>query len=111
MRDTVALTLVLLACAAAILAPFAVYPVLLMKVLCFALFASAFNLLAGFTGLMSFGHAAFLGTGAYAASYLIKEWGATPEVALLFAAGCAALLGLAMGALAIRRQGRLSSRW
>jgi len=105
MKSTAALVLTLLLIAVAAAAPFAIYPVLLMKILCFALFASAFNLLAGFTGLMSFGHAAFLGTGAYAAGYFIKQWGVTPEIALLLAMACVALLGLAMGALAIRRHG------
>jgi branched-chain amino acid transport system permease protein len=90
---------------AIVVAPFAIYPVLLMKVLCFALFASAFNLLVGYTGLMSFGHAAFFGTGAYVAGYFIKVWGVTPEIALLFAAMMAGLIGLLIGALAIRRHG------
>ena len=88
------------------IAPFAgVYPVFLMKVMCFALFACAFNLLIGFGGLLSFGHAMFLGTAGYASAYSAKVWGFTPELAILFATACAALLALATGLLAIRRQG------
>ena len=86
-------------------APFVVYPVFLMKVMCFALFACAFNLLIGFGGLLSFGHAMFLGTAGYAAAHSAKVWGFTPELAILFATACAALLGWVAGMLAIRRQG------
>src|SRR5262245_52793551 len=86
-------------------APFAVYPVLLMKILCFVIFACAFNLLVGYTGLLSFGHAAFFGTGAYAAAYAIKWWGLTPELGILAGAGAAAGIGGIVGVLAIRRQG------
>ena len=81
------------------------YPVFVMKLLCFALFASAFNLLLGYTGLLSFGHAAFFGGAAYAAGHAMKEWGFTPELGLLLGTGVGALLGLAFGWLAIRRQG------
>ncbi len=81
------------------------YPIFLMKALCFALFACAFNLLLGFTGLLSFGHAAFFGTAGYAAAYSIKSWGFAPEFGLLFAVAVAALLGWVVGSLAIRRQG------
>ena len=81
------------------------YPIFLMKALCFALFACAFNLLLGFTGLLSFGHAAFFGTAGYAAAYSIKAWGFAPEFGLLFAVAVAALLGWLIGSLAIRRQG------
>ncbi len=88
-----------------VLAPFVVYPVFLMKVMCFALFACAFNLLIGFGGLLSFGHAMFLGTAGYAAAHAAKVWGFTPELAVLFATACAALLGWVAGMLAIRRQG------
>ena len=89
-----------------VVAPYAgAYPIFLMKALCFALFACAFNLLLGFTGLLSFGHAAFFGTAGYAAAYSIKSWGFAPEFGLLFAVGVAALLGWLIGALAIRRQG------
>jgi branched-chain amino acid transport system permease protein len=86
-------------------APFAVYPVLVMKILCFALFACAFNLLLGFTGLLSFGHAAFLGAGGYIAGYTMLRLGLTPELGLLAGTLAAALLGWVFGALAIRRQG------
>ncbi|MBN9429826.1 MAG: branched-chain amino acid ABC transporter permease [Burkholderiales bacterium] len=95
---------VLMAALFAIL-PLVVYPVFLMKVMCFALFACAFNLLIGFGGLLSFGHAMFLGTAGYAAAYSAKVWGFTPELAILFATGCSALLGVVAGLLAIRRQG------
>jgi branched-chain amino acid transport system permease protein len=81
------------------------YPVILMKVLCFALFACAFNLLIGYVGLMSFGHAAFFGMGSYAAAYAAKAWGLTPELAILLGALTGAVLGAAFGWLAIRRQG------
>ncbi|HEX2134588.1 MAG TPA: branched-chain amino acid ABC transporter permease, partial [Microvirga sp.] len=87
-------------------APFlGLYPVLLMKLLCFGLFACAFNLLLGFVGLLSFGHAMFFGSAAYAAGHAMKVWGFTPEIGLLFGVLVAALLGLVTGALAIRRQG------
>ena len=85
--------------------PFMVYPVFAMKVMCFALFAAAFNLLLGFGGLLSFGHAAFFGTASYVAAHAAKVWGLTPELAVLAGTGAAALLGLAIGALAVRRQG------
>ena len=89
-----------------VLAPYAgAYPIFLMKALCFALFACAFNLLLGFTGLLSFGHAAFFGTAGYAAAYSIKAWGFPPELGLLFAVAVATLLGWLIGSLAIRRQG------
>lgn len=81
------------------------YPVLLMKILCFALFACAFNLLLGFTGLLSFGHAMFFGSAGYVAGYAIKTWGLTPELGLVLGTVAAALGGLLVGALAIRRQG------
>ena len=87
------------------IAPFVLYPVILMKVLCFALFACAFNLLIGYVGLMSFGHAAFFGMGSYAAAYAAKAWGLTPELAILVGALTGAVLGAAFGWLAIRRQG------
>jgi len=87
------------------LAPLVLYPVFMMKVMCFALFACAFNLLLGFGGLLSFGHAMFLGTAGYASAHAAKVWGLTPELAIVFATGCAALLAFATGLLAIRRQG------
>jgi branched-chain amino acid transport system permease protein len=86
-------------------APFVVYPVFIMKVMCFALFACAFNLLIGFGGLLSFGHAMFLGTAGYATAHAAKVWGFPPEVAILFGTASAALLGIVTGLLAIRRQG------
>ena len=82
-----------------------VYPTFLMKCWSFALFACAFNLLLGFTGLLSFGHAAFFGAAAYVAGYSIKEWGVTPEVGILAGTVFAALLGWVFGSLAIRRAG------
>ncbi len=91
--------------AAFALLPIIVYPVFLMKVMCFALFACAFNLLIGFGGLLSFGHAMFLGTAGYGAAHAAKVWGLTPELALLFATACSTVLGYVTGLLAIRRQG------
>ncbi|RDB43568.1 branched-chain amino acid ABC transporter permease [Halomonas sp. DQ26W] len=89
-----------------LLAPFVAYPVFLMKVLTFALFACAFNLLLGYAGLLSFGHAAFLATGGYVTGYLLSSYpGLTPELGILVGTGAAVLLGVAFGALAIRRQG------
>ena len=85
--------------------PFVVYPVFLMKALCFALFACAFNLLIGYAGLLSFGHAAYLGSAGYVTAHAAKVWGWPPELAILLGTATAALLGLAIGALAIRRQG------
>lgn len=91
---------------ALVLAPlFGVYPMLVMKLLCFALFASAFNLLLGFTGLLSLGHAAFLGGSAYVAGHAVKVWGFTPELGLIAGTTVGALLGWLFGVLAIRRQG------
>jgi branched-chain amino acid transport system permease protein len=87
------------------LAPAAIYPVFLMKVMCFALFACAFNLLLGYAGLLSFGHAMFLGIGGYAAAHAAKAWGLTPELAILLGATASCVLGLVVGLLAIRRQG------
>jgi branched-chain amino acid transport system permease protein len=81
------------------------YPVFVMKLLCFALFACAFNLLLGFTGLLSFGHAAFFGFAAYVTGYCIKSQGLPPEVAIVAGVIVAALLGLLFGLIAIRRQG------
>ena len=90
---------------ALVLAPMVLYPVFLMKVLCFALFALAFNLLLGYGGLLSFGHAAYFGMASYVSAYAAKQWGLTPELAILSGTATAALLGLVFGALAIRRQG------
>jgi branched-chain amino acid transport system permease protein len=88
-----------------LIAPFVLYPVFIMKILCFALFASALNLLLGFGGLLSFGHAAFFGSASYVTAHAAKVWGLTPEVAILLGTMAAAVLGLVIGALAIRRQG------
>jgi len=88
------------------IAPFlGVYPVFVMKALCFALFACAFNLLIGFGGLLSFGHAMFLGTAGYVCAHAAKEWGWPPELAILAGTLAAAALGIVTGMLAIRRQG------
>jgi branched-chain amino acid transport system permease protein len=89
----------------AVLPLFGAYPVFVMKVMCYALFACAFNLLIGFTGLLSFGHAAFLGGAAYAAGHALKVWGLPTELGLLVGVVAGAVLGLVMGALAIRRSG------
>ena len=91
--------------ALAIVAPFFLYPVFLMNALCMALFACAFNLLIGYVGLLSFGHAAFMGMGSYLAAYSAKTWGLSPELAILTGVAVAAVLGLVFGYLAIRRQG------
>jgi branched-chain amino acid transport system permease protein len=88
-----------------LLAPFFVYPVFLMKLLCFALFACAFNLLIGYTGLLSFGHASFFGGAAYFTAYTVKELGFPPELGILAGVVGGAFLGLIMGFFAIRRQG------
>ncbi|WP_368649849.1 branched-chain amino acid ABC transporter permease, partial [Brucella intermedia] len=90
-------------------APFMVYPIFLMKMLCFALFASAFNLLLGYTGILSFGHAAFFGGAAYITAHTVKVWGVTPELGLVLGVLAAAALGLVIGYLAIRRQGIYST--
>jgi branched-chain amino acid transport system permease protein len=89
----------------AVLPLFGAYPVFVMKVMCYALFACAFNLLIGFTGLLSFGHAAFLGGAAYAAGHALKVWGLPTELGLLVGVVAGAVLGLVMGLLAIRRSG------
>jgi branched-chain amino acid transport system permease protein len=91
--------------AALIAAPMFAYPVFLMKALCFALFACAFNLLIGYVGLLSFGHALFFGWASYICAHAAKVWGLTPELAILTGTAAAAVLGLIVGALAIRRQG------
>ena len=88
-----------------IAAPFVVYPIFLMKALCFALFACAFNLLLGYVGLLSFGHAAFLGWAAYVCGHTAEAWGWPPELAILAGTAAATLLGLVFGWLAIRRTG------
>jgi branched-chain amino acid transport system permease protein len=87
------------------IAPFVVYPVFLMEVLCFALFACAFNLLIGYVGLVSFGHALYFGWASYFAAYAAKSWGWQPEFAVLIGTAAAAVLGAIAGIVAIRRQG------
>ena len=89
----------------ALVAPFILYPVFLMEALCFALFACAFNLLIGYVGLLSFGHAAFFGSAAYVTAHTVKVWGLPPELGILAGAAAATFLGAGVGWLAIRRQG------
>jgi branched-chain amino acid transport system permease protein len=85
--------------------PLVLYPIFLMKVMCFALFACAFNLLLGYVGLLSFGHAMFLGMAGYTAAHAAKVWGLSPELAILAGTGAACGLGIVSGLIAIRRQG------
>jgi branched-chain amino acid transport system permease protein len=93
-----------------LVAPFlGAYPIFVMKLMCFALFASAFNLLLGYTGMLSFGHAAFLGGSAYFTGHALKVWAVTPEIGLLLGLLGGALLGLIVGFFAIRRQGIYST--
>jgi branched-chain amino acid transport system permease protein len=89
----------------AIVGPFVLYPVFIMKALCFALFACAFNLLLGYVGLLSFGHALYFGWAGYLGAYAAKVWALQPEVAVLVGTATAAVLGLVAGTVAIRRQG------
>jgi len=91
--------------AALIVAPFFVYPLFVMQALCFALFACAFNLLIGYVGLLSFGHALYFGWASYLSAHAAKVWGLSPELAILTGTATAAVLGLVAGSLAIRRQG------
>jgi branched-chain amino acid transport system permease protein len=102
-RDDAAVFLVMTALFAA--APLAVYPFFMMQALCFALFACAFNLLIGYVGLLSFGHAMFLGTGGYLGAHAARVWGLSPELSILFGVVGSTVLGAVTGALAIRRQG------
>ncbi len=95
----------LLMVALIVVCPFVLYPVFLMKVLCFALFACAFNLMIGYVGLLSFGHAAYFGMGSYVAAWTAKHWGVTAEVAILLGGLTGGVLGLVLGWVAIRRQG------
>ena len=88
-----------------IVAPFVAYPFFVMQMLCIALFACAFNLLIGYVGLLSFGHAMFLGMASYVCAHAAKVWGLEPELAILCGVAVSALLGLVTGALAIRSQG------
>ena len=102
MNKTVMYALLL---AALLVAPFVGYPIFLMTCLCFALFASAFNLLIGFTGLLSFGHAMFFGFAAYISGHTAKVWGLSPELAVLAGTLSATVIGWVVGILAVRRQG------
>jgi branched-chain amino acid transport system permease protein len=88
-----------------VVAPFFIYPLFLMKALCFALFACAFNLLIGYVGLLSFGHAAFLGSAGYISAHTAKVWGWPPELAIVAGTVVAGALGVLIGALAIRSRG------
>jgi branched-chain amino acid transport system permease protein len=89
----------------AVVAPFFLYPVFLAKLLCFALFACAFNLMLGYVGLLSFGHAAFLGTGGYITGWLMMNSGITPELAIILGTVAAGLLGAVFGKLSVKREG------
>jgi branched-chain amino acid transport system permease protein len=91
--------------ALAIVAPFFLYPIYLIKILCFALFACAFNLLLGYVGLLSFGHAMFFGGASYFTGHIVKVWGWPTEVSILAGTLAAGLMGLVAGSIAIRRQG------
>ncbi len=91
--------------AAIAVGPFVVYPIFLMKVMAFALFAAAFNLLIGYVGLLSFGHAAYFGFGGYIGAWLAKQWGVSPELAVLAGGLAGGAVGVVFGWLAIRRQG------
>lgn len=102
-KKTPAITIGLLLIA--LVLPFAVYPVFLMKVLCFALFACAFNLMLGYVGMLSFGHAAFLSTGGYVTGYLMTQYGLTPELGILTGTLAAAVLGYLFGKLSVKREG------
>src|SRR5258708_38215968 len=99
-----AIAFVAMACVL-VVAPAFAYPVFLMKALCFALFACAFNLLIGYVGLLSFGHALFFGWASYVSAHAAKVWGLPPELAILSGTAAGAALGAIVGALAIRRQG------
>jgi branched-chain amino acid transport system permease protein len=88
-----------------IAAPFFAYPFFVMQMMCIALFACAFNLLIGYVGLLSFGHAMFLGMASYVSAHAAKVWGLDPELAILCGVVVSAALGLVTGALAIRSQG------
>ncbi|TPE48105.1 branched-chain amino acid ABC transporter permease [Maribrevibacterium harenarium] len=97
--------LMILLLGVALVAPMFIYPVFLAKILCFALFASAFNLLLGFAGLLSFGHAVFLGTGGYVTGWLMINSGLTPEIAIIAGTLSGGLLGAVFGKLAVKREG------
>ncbi len=103
-RDETTVIMVMVA-VLAVLPLLGVYPYFVMQALCFALFACAFNLLIGFVGLLSFGHAMFLGTAGYASAHAAKVWGLPPELCIIFGSVAAGLMGLLVGLIAIRRQG------
>ncbi|MDI7861774.1 branched-chain amino acid ABC transporter permease [Rhizobiaceae bacterium n13] len=103
--SSIQLGILLAGVACLLAAPMFFYPIFLMKLLCFALFACAFNLLLGYTGLLSFGHATFFGGAAYFTAHAVKEWGLNPELGILVGVLGAAALGLVVGFVAIRRQG------
>jgi branched-chain amino acid transport system permease protein len=105
LRGTLSWVLLAVSVAALILAPFVMYPVFLIKVLCFAVAASAINLLLGYMGVLSFGHAMFFGFSAYAAGHMAKVWGLPPEWAILGATLASVVLGAVVGLIAIRLQG------
>jgi branched-chain amino acid transport system permease protein len=100
--QTIAFILLVIALAAA---PFFTYPLFLMEFMCFALFALAFNLLIGYVGLLSFGHALYFGWASYLSAYAAKSWGLSPELSILVGTATAAVFGAVAGSLAIRRQG------
>jgi len=102
-RANLALLAALIACVC--IAPFVVYPIFLMKLLCFALLAAAVNLLVGYVGLLSFGHAMFYGSAGYITAHAVKVWGFDAVTGILAGIGVAAAIGLVSGLLAIRRQG------
>ncbi len=95
--------------AVVVLAPTVFYPVFLMRVLCFALFACAYNLLIGYVGLMSFGHAAYFGMGSYIAAYAVKVWGLTPELAIIAGGVTGAVLGTVIRLAGDPATGRVST--
>ena len=105
MSNTTRIALVAIGLLALLVAPLVIYPVFLMNALCFALFACAFNLLIGYVGLLSFGHAAYFGFSAYITAYTLKAWHWPTELGLIAGVAVAAAMGVAIGALAIRRQG------
>jgi branched-chain amino acid transport system permease protein len=105
-RDSRALIVAfVLMLASIVVAPFVLYPVFLMKVMSFVLFACGYNLLFGYAGIMSFGHAAFFGSGSYIAAWTVHTWGFSPELALLAAMVGGTVIGFVFGFIAIRRQG------
>jgi branched-chain amino acid transport system permease protein len=104
-RNSATIALYALLIVAALAAPMFLYPQFVMRAYCFALFAAAFNLLLGYVGLLSFGHAAFFGFAAYVTGHAVKVWELSPEISILLGAIAAAALGLLFGGLAIRRQG------